>query len=143
MTSPLVLPNLPLPSFDELVRLAKDDPQALENLRHTHADALISAASPHSQPHLRALQGHIDRCISTGKNPLHTCVLLNRLLMRQLGTLQQALNRPIEFMGQHAQILPFSRNTSDHTESRSRSSATTSAETTSTLPPSPPNEPST
>ncbi|QWK98301.1 DUF3135 domain-containing protein [Plesiomonas shigelloides] len=130
-------PNLPLPSFDELVRLAKEDPQALDKLRHTHAEALINAASPRSQPHLRALQGHIDRCISTGKNPLHTCVLLNRLLMRQLGTLQQALNRPSEFMEQQAQILPFGRNARN-----TDTSSITKASVTQT-PPSPPNEPAT
>lgn len=105
----MMSPNMPLPTFDELVRLAKEDPHALDVLRHTHAQALINAASASSQPHLRALQGHIDRCISTGKNPLHTCVLLNRLLMRQISTLQQALSRPNEFMCQNAQILPFNR----------------------------------
>ncbi|MFL1801254.1 DUF3135 domain-containing protein [Plesiomonas shigelloides] len=130
-------PNLPLPSFDELVRLAKEDPQALEKLRHAHAEALINAASPRSQPHLRALQGHIDRCISTGKNPLHTCVLLNRLLMRQLGTLQQVLNRPGEFMRQQAQILPFGRN------ARNTDASSASKASTTQTPPSPPNEPAT
>ncbi len=80
-----------LPSFDELMRMAKNDPEAFEQFRKDKARELIENASKAMRPRLWALQSHIDRVIDSGKNPHHVNVLLMNELQKQVIKLNDAL----------------------------------------------------
>ena len=80
-----------LPSFDELVSLAKDNPEAFDKLKANMCNACIESASPDMQPRLRAQQSHIDLVISQSKNPTHANILLRKELLCQFQKFREAL----------------------------------------------------
>ncbi|NOI67478.1 DUF3135 domain-containing protein [Vibrio sp. 99-8-1] len=80
-----------LPSFDELVNLARENPDRFDQLKQSLCDDLIASSHTDNQPRLRAQQSHIDRLISKGKNANHVNVLLYKELMKQLGRFKQSL----------------------------------------------------
>ncbi|CEO37894.1 DUF3135 domain-containing protein [Photobacterium kishitanii] len=94
-----------LPNFDQLVHLAATDPQQFTLLRQRLIEQTINQASPAMQPRLRAQQSHIDRLISHAKNPLHTNILLQQELQRQLQRFSQVLQS--QSPQQQAKILPL------------------------------------
>lgn len=94
-----------LPNFDQLVQLATTDPHQFALLRQQLIEQTIAQANPKMQPRLRAQQSHIDRLISHAKNPLHSNILLQQQLQRQLQRFNQALQSPSA--QQPAKILPF------------------------------------
>ncbi|MEF1214041.1 DUF3135 domain-containing protein [Vibrio alginolyticus] len=69
------IPSQTLPPFDEMVRMAERDPEAFEQFRHEMAKEMIESASEDMKERLWAQQSHIDRVISTCKNPHHTNVV--------------------------------------------------------------------
>ncbi len=83
--------TLPLPHFDELVQMAKNDPQAFELFRQEKAREMIESASEIMQPRLWAQQSHIDRLISNCKNPNHTNIVLMSELQKQVMKFRDAL----------------------------------------------------
>ncbi|MDD1793626.1 DUF3135 domain-containing protein [Enterovibrio makurazakiensis] len=83
-----------LPSFDELKALAESNPQALEALRIEMSEEIIESANESMQPQLRAQMSHINRVISSGKNPNHVNALLMKELMRQFDRFATAVNDP-------------------------------------------------
>ena len=87
-----------LPSFDELMKMAQDDPEAFERFRQDKAREMIEGASENMQPRLWAQQSHIDRVIKNCKNPNHTNVVLMNELQKQLMKFRDALqgNTPAE-----------------------------------------------
>ena len=80
-----------LPDFDQLVQLATTHPQQFALLRQQLIAQTIAQANPCMQPRLLAQQSHIDRLINHGKNPLHTNILLQQELQRQLQRFNQIL----------------------------------------------------
>ncbi|EMD77242.1 hypothetical protein C408_4329 [Vibrio diabolicus E0666] len=80
-----------LPPFDEMVRMAERDPEAFEQFRHEMAKGMIESASENMQERLWAQQSHIDRVISTCKNPHHTNVVLMNELQKQVVKFRAAL----------------------------------------------------
>ncbi|WP_319536041.1 DUF3135 domain-containing protein [uncultured Vibrio sp.] len=80
-----------LPSFDELMKMAQDDPEAFEQFRQDKAREMIEGASENMQPRLWAQQSHIDRVINNCKNPNHTNVVLMNELQKQLMKFRDAL----------------------------------------------------
>ncbi|EGQ8486228.1 DUF3135 domain-containing protein [Vibrio parahaemolyticus] len=80
-----------LPSFDELVQMAKSDPEGFEQFRHEMAKEMIESASEMMQPRLWAQQSHIDRVIRNCKNPHHTNVVLMNELQKQVTKFREAL----------------------------------------------------
>ncbi|MEC6797671.1 DUF3135 domain-containing protein [Photobacterium sp. S4TG1] len=94
-----------LPDFDQLVHLATTDPHQFALLRQRLVEQAIAQAAPNMQPRLQAQQSHIDRLISHAKNPLHSNILLQQELQRQLQRFSQALQSPSA--QQPAKILPF------------------------------------
>lgn len=80
-----------LPPFDELVRMAQNDPEAFEQFRKDKAREMIEGASEAMQPRLRAQQSHIDRVISNCKNPHHVNVVLMNELQKQVMKFRDAL----------------------------------------------------
>ncbi|OBU09524.1 hypothetical protein AYY19_10510 [Photobacterium aquimaris] len=96
---------LSLPDFDQLMHLAATDPQQFALLRQRLIDQAITQANATMQPRLRAQQSHIDRLINHASNPLHSNILLQQELQRQLQRFSQALQSHSPL--QQAKILPF------------------------------------
>lgn len=96
-----------LPSFDELVELAQNNPQGFETFKRKACEQVITGASEEMIPRLRAQQTHIDRVISHCKNPYHINIVLARELSLQVVKMHEVLE------GEHnlddgAEIIPFS-----------------------------------
>ena len=104
---------LSLPSFDEMMKMAQDDPESLTRLRQEMAQATIANASQEMQPRLLAQQSHIDRLISSGKNPNHTNVLLMKELRQQVDKFCQALQGTPPCQ-EEAKVLSLARYTESH-----------------------------
>lgn len=85
------IPSQTLPPFDEMVRMAERDPEAFEQFRHEMAKEMIESASEDMKERLWAQQSHIDRVISTCKNPHHTNVVLMNELQKQVVKFKAAL----------------------------------------------------
>lgn len=87
-----------LPSFDELMKMAQDDPEAFEQFRQEKAREMIDGASKSMQSRLWAQQSHIDRVINNCKNPNHVNVVLMNELQKQFMKFRDALqgNTPPE-----------------------------------------------
>ncbi len=85
------IPPQTLPPFDEMVRMAERDPEAFEQFRHEMAKEMIESASENMKERLWAQQSHIDRVISTCKNPHHTNVVLMNELQKQVVKFKAAL----------------------------------------------------
>ncbi|MDY6828951.1 MAG: DUF3135 domain-containing protein [Pseudomonadota bacterium] len=81
-----------LPAFDELKRLAEQDPQALEALRTRLVEEVIENADPESQPRLRGLQFQVDMERRRAKTPMASCIKVSELMQASLLRLQAALN---------------------------------------------------
>ncbi|MDR9827734.1 DUF3135 domain-containing protein [Vibrio sp. FNV 38] len=84
--------NRQLPSFDELVQLAKTDPKAFDQLKKNMCTECIQSSSPKMQKRLQAQQSHIDLIISRSKNPIHANVLLRKELLSQFQKFREALS---------------------------------------------------
>ena len=81
-----------LPPFDELVKLALEDPAAFERLRQEHIEALISAAPEHTQRRLKGLQFQIDMIRRKNKSPMGACITISKMMYDALYHLREALN---------------------------------------------------
>lgn len=81
-----------LPSFDELVRLAKDDPQALEDLRSQMIEDTISKAPADYHRRLRGLQFQIDAVRKCSSTPMSACLKISRMMHDQLHVLRDTIN---------------------------------------------------
>lgn len=80
-----------LPSFDELVVMANEQPEALEALRQNLVNEVIDQAQPHTQSRLRGLQFQIDAQRSIAKTPLAACVKLSSMMMDSFEKMRQEL----------------------------------------------------
>lgn len=69
-----------LPCFEELSRLARDDPQALEVLRGELINDCIGNAPEHLRLTLRRLQFRVDGIRRRSRTPLAAVVKLNLLM---------------------------------------------------------------
>ncbi|CAE6881812.1 DUF3135 domain-containing protein [Vibrio alginolyticus] len=98
-----------LPSFDELVRMAENDPEAFEQFRKDKAREMIEGASETMQPRLWAQQSHIDRVISNCKNPHHVNVVLMKELQKQVMKFRDALQGNLQ-PERTQNVLPFKSN---------------------------------
>ncbi len=82
---------LDLPSFDELMKLASENPEQFNTLKKELCRQLIDTSSEEMKPRLEAQQTHIDRVLSKAKNPIHANVLLRQELHRQIVKFSHAL----------------------------------------------------
>jgi len=106
MSSPLV--TQALPSFDELVELAQQNPEAFRQFKQDMCEELILSASDEMQDRLWAQQSHIDRVVSTCKNPNQANVLLMRELVSQMVKFQDVLEQDSnQTEKESAEIIPF------------------------------------
>ncbi|ANW24182.1 hypothetical protein BA953_08110 [Vibrio coralliilyticus] len=83
--------NQTLPTFDELMALAQDNPEAFNRFKKDMCKEMIQSASEEMQDRLWAQQSHIDRVVGRCKNPNHTNVVLMRELVSQMGKFHEAL----------------------------------------------------
>ena len=83
--------NQTLPTFDELMVLAQDNPEAFNRFKQEMCQEMIQSASEEMRDRLWAQQSHIDRVVGQCKNPNHTNVVLMRELVSQVGKFHEAL----------------------------------------------------
>lgn len=81
-----------LPEVDDLIRLAKDDPEALEQLRSKLCRQLIENAPEKYQRRLNGLQFQIDMERRRSKNELHCCIKISEMMLESYQNLQKALS---------------------------------------------------
>ncbi|WP_394145892.1 DUF3135 domain-containing protein [Vibrio atypicus] len=106
MSSPLVTQTLP--SFDELVELAQQNPEAFRQFKQDMCEELILSASDEMQDRLWAQQSHIDRVVGSCKNPNQANVLLMRELVSQMVKFQDVLEQDSnQTEKESAEIIPF------------------------------------
>ncbi len=98
-----------LPPFDELVQMAKNNPDAFEQFRKEKAREMIEGASEAMQPRLWAQQSHIDRVIHNCKNPHHVNVVLMNELQKQVMKFKDALQGNPQPERTH-NVVPFRAN---------------------------------
>lgn len=102
-----------LPSFDELMKLAQQDPNKLETLRQAWVEETIASAPDNFQRRLRGLQFQIDMEREKSSNPISACVRISQMMHEGLANLREAINKPEDKQPQQdnnlmaADIIPF------------------------------------
>lgn len=81
-----------LPSFDELMKLAQQDPEELEKMRQHWVEETIASAPEMFQRRLKGLQFQIDMERQKSKNSLSSCVRISQMMHEGLANLRDALN---------------------------------------------------
>lgn len=77
-------------SVEELMRLAKEDPEALEAYKQAEIAKIIDAApNDRAKARLRGIQFRVDTIVATSKNPLHD---LQSIMFDSLEELRVNLN---------------------------------------------------
>jgi phage I-like protein len=98
---------LDIPSFDELMKLASENPEQFNTLKKELCRQLIDTSSDEMKPRLEAQQTHIDRVLSKAKNPVHANVLLRQELHRQIVKFSQALTGEDNKQPANATVISF------------------------------------
>jgi hypothetical protein len=84
-----------MPSFDEMVRLAKNDPETLERIRLKLIEETIAEAPENCQRRLRGLQFQIDMERRRASNPMGACIKISKMMHDSLYTMRQTLNAAV------------------------------------------------
>lgn len=102
-----------LPKFDELVALAKENPEALERLRQQHVEELINNAPEAYQQRLRGIQFQIDAHRNIHKDsPLGSCMKISQMMHESFAELRGWLNQisdlndPLRYTGSEIEQTP-------------------------------------
>ncbi len=99
-----------LPDFEVLKRMAQENPEGLEALRHKLIGELLDRASPEQRRRLEGLQFRIDMERRLAANPLAATIKLSSMMRDSLLRLQQAVNNPDSLMtapARNAAVLAF------------------------------------
>jgi len=81
-----------LPAFDELVDMARNDPQGLETLRRSLTDAVITAASNEAtRRKLQGLQFLVDMERRRATTPLAATIRISEMMCRSLADLRRCM----------------------------------------------------
>jgi len=81
------------PEFDELSKLAKENPEALEKLRKDLVEQLIQSAPEQYQNRLKGLQVKIDMERRRAKTPIASCIRISQMMQESFTKLRDALNQ--------------------------------------------------
>ena len=81
-----------MPSFDELARLAKEEPENFEALRQQLIEAAIGEAPEDKQRRLRGLQFQVDMERRRSRTPMAACLGISKMMHDSLFPLGQTLN---------------------------------------------------
>jgi len=82
----------PLPSFERMMDMAKNDPEALERLRLDMVRDAINSAPEEYRQRLHGLQFQIDGKRLTSKNPMQACMEISRMMHDSLMELKTYIN---------------------------------------------------
>ncbi|ODS22791.1 hypothetical protein AB835_12225 [Candidatus Endobugula sertula] len=83
-----------LPKFDELVKLAQENPEALEKLRQEHINRTIENAPKAYKHRLQGLQFQIDSQRQIHKNsPLGACIKISQMMNESFAEFRSWLNQ--------------------------------------------------
>lgn len=66
--------------FDDMARLAQDDPDTFERRRQEMLAEVIDQATPEIQRRLQGLQWQIDQVRNTASNPMASCIRITRMM---------------------------------------------------------------
>lgn len=83
--------SLSLPDFDTLRDMAKNDPEALEDLRLKLCQKVIDNAPDHAKPRLRGLMFQIDTRRRLARTDLEACEDVSRMMHTSLKRMQAML----------------------------------------------------
>lgn len=67
-------------NFDEWVRLAKENPDAYEDMRKKMIQEVIDDTSPEVRRRMEGLQWQIDQIRSTSTNPMSSCLKISQMM---------------------------------------------------------------
>lgn len=81
-----------MPPFEDLVHLANNNPEALEDLRHALIEDTIAQAPDHYHRRLRGLQFQIDMERRKATNPMSACIRISQMMHEHLLKLKDALH---------------------------------------------------
>lgn len=81
-----------LPSFDTLLKMAQDDPEALERLRVEMCEQVILDAPESHRRKLRGLQFRIDMERRKAKSPMAACINISGMMHESFERLRETLN---------------------------------------------------
>lgn len=106
--------SLRLPSFDEMQTMAREQPEALENLRRSLTEELIRNAPQRGKRRLQGLAFTIDAERRRARNPLQACIRLSQMMLDSAVELQAALDlmrtsAPPAEDARKADVIPFAR----------------------------------
>ena len=100
-----------LPDFDDLVVLARLNPDALEALRIRLCNQVIDSSQERNQKRLKGLLFKVNAIRAQSKSNIGLCVKLAKLMNDSLHELNLALTNPQELLQTcapyTAQIIPF------------------------------------
>jgi len=78
----------PLPSFERMLDMAKNNPEALERLRLDMVRDAINAAPESYRQRLHGLQFQIDGQRLVSKNPMQSCIEISKMMHDSLQQLK-------------------------------------------------------
>lgn len=84
------------PTTDELLRLAKENPDELEAFRQREVEKLINSAPEKMQRRLRGLQFQIDAKRQISKNSMASCIEISRMMFDAVHDLNRCLNGQLQ-----------------------------------------------
>ena len=82
-----------LPSFDELKKLAEQDPERLEEMRKQWVEKTIDEAPEQYQRRLRGLQFQIDMEREKAQNPVSACIRVSKMMHDSLAKLYESITQ--------------------------------------------------
>lgn len=83
------------PTFDELLALAENAPDELEEFRLREITKIIESAPEHLRQRLRGLQFQVNCQMQLHQSPMGKCMAISRMMHESLAKLNDALH------GQH------------------------------------------
>lgn len=84
--------NTNLPDFNEMARMAKEEPEKLEKIRKNLVDQVIKSAPEENRLKLRGLQNRIDLIKQGSNNNLDSANKLFKEMMSSFDKLNEELN---------------------------------------------------
>lgn len=73
-----------MPDFNELLRLAKEEPDALEALRKQYTEQLLASAPAESLQRLQGIAFVLDAKRRTAHSPAEACKAMSELMLERL-----------------------------------------------------------
>ncbi len=89
-----VRPTVQLPSFDDMLHMARHQPEELEKLRQHLCQQVIASAPPKGRAKLEGLQFRIDAQRRLSQSPIGACVRISRMMNAALQDLCDVFNDP-------------------------------------------------